>query len=162
MTDRERKFQQFHDDYREKVYRLCLGFTDDRLGADDLFQEILLKVWVALPGFRGESQLATWAYRIAVNTATRYRKSTNRRGKNEVTAVDFTDLPTPDLPVENEAGSKLRKAIRSLPVNDRLVITLLLEDCSYADIAAITGYTVTNVGARISRAKQKLKKILTS
>ncbi|MGO2358861.1 MAG: RNA polymerase sigma factor [Mesonia sp.] len=78
MNNKEHYFTQVYEQNKDKIYRLCLGFTGNACDANDLRQEILIKIWNNLNSFKGESQISTWIYRIATNTAILYSK---RKGK---------------------------------------------------------------------------------
>lgn len=162
MSEREKQFREFHVAYQERLYRLCRGFVDQETEAADLYQEVNLKIWVGLPKFRQESSLQTWAYRIAVNTAILYRKRSERRkDKLPLVGPPQERIASQDTSAD-ERLQQLRQAIAQLPEADRMVITLLLENCSYAEIAEITGMSVNLIGVRINRAKRKLKTLMTT
>ena len=67
MDNAERLFNEIVKEYSERVYWHVRRFVNNHEDADDLVQEIFLKIWTALPSFRGEAQLFTWVYRIATN-----------------------------------------------------------------------------------------------
>ncbi|HWC96873.1 MAG TPA: RNA polymerase sigma factor [Candidatus Sulfopaludibacter sp.] len=157
--ERERLFLEIFQSRRSSLQRLCYGFLGSSPEVEDLFQEILTNVWHSLPSFRGESAVSTWVYRIAVNTALVYRKKLK-------VAEELTDLPDTSLGAhhnleQQERLHALERAISTLPDQERLVITLLLEGLSYKEIAEITGLTVNYVGVKISRIKQTLEQLIT-
>lgn len=117
-----------------------------------------MRVWNALPGFRGDAAIGTWLYRIAVNAALLHHR---RRKPSEPLAeiADQTSGQQADLELREDIA-RLRSAIAGLRETDRVIATLLLEDLSYKEIAEVTGYTVNNVGVRISRIKQTLVDVL--
>jgi RNA polymerase sigma-70 factor (ECF subfamily) len=156
--ERERLFLELFAEYRPRVLRLCHGYLNSPEDAEDLFQEIMTRVWAGLPGFRGEARASTWLYRIAVNSALLYRS----RRRVPAPLEDVTDgRPAPAEEMEKrERIAALRKAIAALPEQDRLIATLLLEGVSYKEIAEITGLTVNHVGVKITRIKQALEKSL--
>jgi len=69
MRNKEKYFKQIHEQSKDKIYRLCLGFMGNSIDADDLFQEVLIKIWNNLETFRKESNINTWIYKITTNTA---------------------------------------------------------------------------------------------
>ncbi len=147
------------------MYRLCLGYTGNRADAQDLQQEILLRIWQHLDGFRGESKLSTWCYRIATNTALSYvGKHKREQDKQQLLQADIAclhdDHQAPPTLEQEEANQLLYKAITELKETDRLIIGLLLEGCSYKEIAHITGLSPSNTGVRINRIKKQLSKKL--
>ena len=127
--------------------------------ADDLLQETFIKVWQNLDRFRGDSQISTWVYRIAVNTCLyhiRSQKNNKTTNLEEITAI-----------IDNETDYKeqqvklLYKCINKLVESDRLIITLLLEEVPYNEIATITEISEGNLRVKIHRIKQQLSKLYT-
>ncbi len=165
MKSKEQVFRNYYTQYKDKLYRLCLGYTGNRADAQDLQQEILLRIWQHLDSFRGESSLSSWCYRIATNTALSYAgKQKRQQDKQELLKAELTHLHDhrvlPNAEQE-EASQRLYKAIAGLKETDRLIIGLLLEGCSYKEIAHITGLSPSNTGVRINRIKKQLSKKLT-
>lgn len=163
MTNKEQKFKKVYEESKDKVYRLCLGFMGNKTDADDLFQEVLIKVWSNLETFRNESNIDTWIYRITTNTAL---LTLNRKTKLNKKEIEYQPN-IPNYEIENlnstdkeQEVKKLYKAISSLKEIDRIIIGLLLESCSYDDISNITGLKISNVGVRINRIKKTLGKKL--
>ena len=154
--ERERLFLELFLHNRERVMRLCHGYLNSAVDAEDLFQEIMTRVWDSLPRFRGESLPATWLYRIAVNSALLYRRK-NRASAPLPELIDRATLPHVELE-KQERLTALRQAIAGLPEQDRLIAALLLEGLSYKEIADITGLTVNYVGVKITRIRHALEK----
>ncbi|WP_298427334.1 RNA polymerase sigma factor [uncultured Kordia sp.] len=161
MNTKEQYFKEIYEGLKDKIYRLCLGFMGNNADADDLFQEVLIKIWNSLDSFRGDSTINTWVYRITTNTALLSRSKINKLKKKH------TNLIPENLKIENneeaslfgqEQIKKLYKAISSLKEIDRIIMSLVLEDISYKEIADITGISVSNVGVRINRIKKALAK----
>ncbi len=165
MASKKELFNLFYGESKDKLYRLCLGFTGNTADADDLFQEVLIKIWQNLESFRKESKLSTWAYRVATNTAMLFLKRRtqlyDRQTTLDTTVQQTPVAPGPEAAVQKEEQiSKLYQAIATLKEIDRIIISLLFEKCSYQEIASITGLSPTNVGARINRIKNSLSKKL--
>ena len=144
------------------LLRLAASYTNTTSDRDDLFQDIAIALWKALPKFRGESSERTFLFRVAHNRAIDYL----RRHRAPTTPID-PDAPLRDSRPNPEAGlaqeqqgERLRQAIHRLPLPYRQVITLTLEEMSYSEIAAILGVTETNVGVRLNRARQLLRQLL--
>lgn len=157
--DKETYFKDIYKTYSPKVHRLCLGYTANSMLADDLLQETFIKVWQNLDRFRGDSQISTWVYRIAVNTCLyhiRSQKNNKTTNLEEITAI-----------IDNETDYKeqqvklLYKCINKLVESDRLIITLLLEEVPYNEIATITEISEGNLRVKIHRIKQQLSKLYT-
>ncbi|ESU23649.1 sigma-70 family RNA polymerase sigma factor [Flavobacterium saliperosum S13] len=125
--------------------------------ADDLLQEVFIKAWQNLDKFRGDSQISTWIYRIAVNTCLYHLRS--QKNKKSV------DIDKAIIKKEEETDDKeqqiqlLYKCISELSEADRLIITLLLEEVPYNEIAAVTEISEGNLRVKIHRIKQQLSTI---
>jgi RNA polymerase sigma factor (sigma-70 family) len=167
MKEKEKRelFNQVYQDNKELIFRLCRGFLGPGPEAEDLFQEIFLKVWNNLESFRGQSKVSTWIYRIGTNTALLYRKRKARRQKREApllnTAVDQPHTGSSDLEEKiryDRQLDALLQLIQSLNKMDRIIITMALEGFSYKEIAEVSGLTVNHVGVRINRIKKHLRK----
>lgn len=162
MKNKERYFKQIHEQSKDKIYRLCLGFMGNKTDADDLFQEVLIKVWNNLETFKKNSNISTWIYRITTNTAllTLNRKNRlNQNHKEYSPIISKYELENTELDKDLQV-KKLYKAISTLKEIDRIIIGLLLENCSYKDISNITGLDISNIGVRINRIKKTLNKKL--
>jgi RNA polymerase sigma-70 factor, ECF subfamily len=158
-AERERLFHELLAANKERIRRLCSGYLGPGGEVDDLFQEIMIHVWNSLPSFRGESSPGTWLYRVAINTALIYRRK--RRETEPLPELEDSRSATQQNLEAEERLAALHRAIATLADQDRLIITLLLEDLSYKEIAEITGLTVNHVGVKISRIKQTLEELLT-
>jgi RNA polymerase sigma-70 factor (ECF subfamily) len=133
-----------------------VGTTPDR---DDLLQDIVVAIWRALPRFRSECSERTFIFRIAHNRAIAYitrRQLPLEEDGQEVDVEDRRPNPEDMLSAEQE-GRRLLDAVQRLPVNHRQVVTLMLEGLSYSEIADVLGISETNVGARLTRARQMLR-----
>lgn len=158
-AERERLFQELFAENRARIQRLCYGYLGPGGDVDDLFQEVMINVWNSLPSFRGDSRASTWLYRVAVNTALMHRRK--RRATEQLPELRDPARGAQQSLENQERLAALRAAIATLPDQDRLIITLLLEGLSYKEIAEITGLTVNHVGVKISRIKQVLEEMLT-
>ncbi|RYE27562.1 MAG: RNA polymerase sigma factor [Sphingobacteriaceae bacterium] len=162
LDQQEKLFNELVRDNQASVYRICRAYLYDPSHADDLYQEILFQVWKSIQSFKGKSRVSTWVYRIAVNTAINFNLQSRRH----------QHLPLPEmfqLPFEETLGEKqeqetrldkLRYCISQLEVQDRLIISLVLEEKSYKDIAEITGSNMGLIGVKINRIKTRLLKLM--
>jgi RNA polymerase sigma-70 factor (ECF subfamily) len=145
--------------------RLAASYTNTSSDRDDLLQEIALAVWQALRAFRGECSPRTFLFRIAHNRAIAYLARSRARFPAAAGDVEIDDVhdPAPDPEsglAREQAAARLRSAIHRLPLVYRQVITLTLEDMGYAEIAEVLGISESNVGARLTRARQLLRESL--
>ena len=145
--------------------RLAASYTNTPSDRDDLLQEIALALWQALPAFRGESSARTFLFRIAHNRAIAYLARSQARSRARFPAADVGDVhdPAPDPEsglAREQTAARLRQAIHRLPLVYRQAIVLALEDMGFAEIAAVLGISESNVGARLTRARQLLRESL--
>jgi len=142
--------------------RLAGSYVRGKADRDDLFQEIVVAIWRALPQFRGECSERTFLFRIAHNRAIAY---VTRRRHSSIDVLDEVEIqdgrPNPEEALSTEQqGRRLRDAVHRLPLNHRQVVTLMLEGLSYSEIGDVLGITETNVGVRLTRARQLLRHLL--
>lgn len=145
-----------HSSALSRLAASYVGATPDR---DDLLQDIIVAIWRALPRFRGECSERTFIFRIAHNRAVAYitrRQLPIQDAEDESEVEDSRPNPEQTLSAEQE-GRRLLDAIQRLPVNHRQVVTLMLEGLSYGEIADVLGISETNVGVRLTRARQMLR-----
>ncbi|MCK0114916.1 RNA polymerase sigma factor [Gelidibacter sp. F63206] len=146
-------FEEVYKSYWQKIFRLCMGYVNDRDLAKDLAQETFIVVFKKLPEFRYESKIGTWIFRIATNICLRQIEREKRFPQDE--------LPK-NLSQENVLDIEpqikfLYKCISELAETDRIIISLELENVKQEDIASIVGISYTNVRVRIHRIKEKIK-----
>lgn len=155
----EQKFLAFIRQYERVIYKVCYLYTTKNASLGDLYQEVVLNLWKAYPNFRQECKVSTWIYRIALNTCISFI----RKEKNVpeiVTLTQETDwLAEEDDDEWKEMIRQLYRMIGRLGQLDKSIILLYLEEKNYDEIAEITGLTVTNVATKLSRIKDKLKKM---
>jgi RNA polymerase sigma-70 factor, ECF subfamily len=142
--------------------RLAATYTNTSSDRDDLFQEIAVALWQALPRFRGECSERTFLFRVAHNRAIDYLRRHKTVGQTAADEMELRDSrPDPETGFAREQqGQRLRDAIHRLPLPYKQVITLLLEEMQYSEIAQVLGISETNAGVRINRARQLLRKLL--
>lgn len=154
----EKEFLEVIHDYQKIIHKICRVYRDSREDQEDLFQEIVYQLWKSYPGFKRESKVSSWIYRIALNTAIAiYRKS-------KIFIDSYQEFPENIHPADekiiSENEERLFWALRKLNDLEKAVISLYLEDFNYQEIAEITGLSESNVGVRLNRIKNKLKVIL--
>jgi RNA polymerase sigma-70 factor (ECF subfamily) len=157
----ERAFQELVDRYKDLVFALIARTIQERSRAEDLAQDVFLRVHRGLPYFRGEARLSTWIYRIVANVCFQERghpsggvSLNDERARAETTAPDrqFGDF---------ELRDRLEKAIARLPANYRLLIAAhYLRGVQYEGLAEALQLPLGTVKAQLYRAKQQLRRML--
>lgn len=166
-------FRAIHDDFRPRLLRYLTRLVG-RGEAEDLTQQVLVKVSKSLQTFRGDSALSTWVYRIATNTAMDYLRG--RSGRNALAPERDFDLSDREdsLPTGSEAVASLetstirgemseciRDFVERLPQEYRTVVVLSdIEGFTNSEIAQILGVSPGSAKIRLHRARQRLKKAL--
>lgn len=161
-------FELLVNRYQQRVANVIAKFIKDRHEIQDVAQEVFIKVFRALPNFRGDSSFYTWIYRIAVNTSKNHLVAKSRRiqntqvefedaesfGSNE----DFRNLDTPDAVYSRgELEQTMSKAIAQLPEDLKHAIVLReVDGLSYEEIAAKMDCPIGTVRSRIFRARDAI------
>ena len=155
-VERDAIFERIFVDHRQRVYRLCLRLCGERSIAEDALQEVFLEVHKGLAQFRGDSQLATWIYRIAVRTALRTRAHySDRRPRVHPTPPPTTD-PSVVLTARADARA-VQVALDQLPAEQRAVVAMFSVDgFSHAQIAEILGIPEGTVWSRLHKGRKAL------
>ncbi len=144
------------------IHKVCNIYCQDKQGKEDLFQDILLQLWRSYPSFKGQCQLSTWIYRVALNTAiSAVRKEKRRLPAQSLSAVSFQLADDGSAIVEDEKAEKLQllhRAIARLNKIEKAIVMLYLDDYSYEEIAEVVGISESNVGVKLHRIKAKLRR----
>jgi RNA polymerase sigma-70 factor (ECF subfamily) len=149
--------------YRNKVFRLACGLLRNESAAEDMTQDIFLRIWKALPGYHGGASLSTWIYTIARNAC-----FTELKRRRPMLSLDEPDLgealekePRLHVTAESEgAEMDVQTMLAELPEKYRRVITLFyLEQKSYEEVGAMLGIPMGTVKTFLHRAKKELLKI---
>ncbi|MEO7312730.1 MAG: RNA polymerase sigma factor [Chitinophagaceae bacterium] len=168
----EPAFARLVADYQPMVYNTVLGLVQQAEDAEDLAQEVFIKVHQSISSFKGESKLSTWIYRICITKSLDYVKYRQRKkrfgfihsifGSKEETVPQLADFHHPGVQLANkERAALLFKAIHLLPENQRVAFVLQkLEGLGQMDIAAIMKQSEGAVESLLQRAKQNLRKSL--
>ena len=155
--EQEQRFRKWLEEHGGIVHHIARGFAQPA-DQEDLVQEILLAIWHALPGFRGDASPATYIYRVAQNTAMTWRRSVRFQALDNELDEQQHAAPSPDeKPQRTEA---LYAGIRNLPEADRNLLLLQLDELSYREISDVTGLSESNVGARLTRIRNRLATIM--
>lgn len=158
---REEAFNGIVETYTERLYWHVRRFLCSHDDTDDLLQDIMIKIWTALPSFRGESKLYTWIYRIATNEVLNHlRKQRFKALVSLDSATSILERKIDDDAYFNgdEMQRELHKAIQRLPEKQRVVFNLrYFEEMKYEEISEITGTSVGALKASYHHAYVKVK-----
>jgi RNA polymerase sigma-70 factor, ECF subfamily len=160
IADHELRFRQWLGEHTGLLLKVVRSFAEGPADQDDLFQEILLQVWLSLPNFRDDSKPTTWLYRVAFNTALAWKRGEKKRGlvRGSVSISDVTapSDPSPQAQRNDAIVEQLYAAIRALPAAKRALVVLYLDGFSYREIAEVVGISESNVGVSLNRIKKEL------
>ena len=160
----EGAFEELVDRYKDLVFALIARTIPDRSRAEDVAQDVFLRVHRGLPYFRGEAQLSTWIYRIVANVCLQDQARPR-------TAVSLDDADHASLAPAGsdrqfgdiELRDRLEKAIARLPANYRLLVAAhYLKGVRYEDLAEALQLPLGTVKTQLHRAKQQLRRLLSS
>lgn len=159
--------------YHASIFHVACRMLGDSAEAADIVQEIFLKVFRNIGGFKGEAALKTWIFRIAFSEILNRLRSWRRRYRFTTVSLDDANSngnsahladsrPAPDEILESkEYEDAVQKALTKLSSEHRSIIVLRdIEDCSYGEIAEILGVSIGTVKSRLARARGDLKKSL--
>ncbi|HLJ45177.1 MAG TPA: sigma-70 family RNA polymerase sigma factor [Bryobacteraceae bacterium] len=160
-SEREATLVRLIEQYKPALWRLVSSYEAEPSRREDLFQEIALGLWQAIPRFRGDSSERTWLYRIAHNIAISALDSRRRRERQESPMSSSADYASPthaadEAVLEDEQRQALFDAIRRLPAVDRQLMVLYLEELSYEEIEQISGLSQSAIATRLSRGRVRL------
>ena len=164
MDGVERLFNEIVKDYSERVYWHVRRFVNNHEDADDLVQEIFLKIWTALPTFRGEAQLFTWIWRIATNETLNWIRREKVRAALRFTTIDaeMERRIDSDPFFDGDAADRaLSKAVAKLPEKQRQVFILrYYDEMPYEQMSEVLGTSVGALKASYHIAQEKVRAAL--
>jgi len=157
----EGAFRELVDTHKNLVFALIARTIQDRSRAEDLAQDVFLRIHRGLPYFRGEARLSTWIYRIVANVCVqeqgRPRAAASLDDEKTRVRPSAADRRFDDL----ELRDRLEKAIGRLPANYRLLIAgHYLDGMQYEDLAEALHVPIGTIKTQIYRAKQQLRRLL--
>lgn len=156
MNNNEFEFSELVRENKNTIYTVCYMFSKDEDEVSDLFQEILVNMWKGFESFKHQSKVSTWIYRIAMNTCISADRKKKSRKNSVPLSMDVNLYEDSDS--DSRQVQQLHRRISKLGLIDRAIILMWLEDMSYDEIAAVVGITPKNVGVKLFRIKEQLKK----
>lgn len=156
MTKKKEQFAIIYEQHHARVFKMCKAyFKGDEHTANDIVQEIFVKIWQHLDTFRNESLISTWIYRITVNCCLLHTRKLSVKKEIIVEKVHDTEEQEYN-PLVEEQLQKMYVCIGQLVETDRLIITMILEGMRYDEIADIMGISSDTLRVKIHRIKKKL------
>ena len=161
MENPEKVFNQIVQEHSEKLYWHVRRMVNSHDDADDILQDVFLKIWTALPSFRGEAQLYTWVWRIATNETLNHLRKERVRAALRMQSIDAEmehRIEADPFFNGTQAQRELMKGLAKLPEKQRQVFVMRWwDELSYEEISAITGTSVGALKASYHIAQEKLK-----
>jgi len=160
IANHELQFRQWLDEHSGLLLKVVRSFAEGPADQDDLFQEILLQVWLSLPSFRDDSKPTTWLYRVALNTALAWKRTEKKRSRMQ-SSLSVSDVAPPGVTSaeaqrNDRVVDRLYAGIRALPPAKRALVVLYLDGFTYREIAEVVGISESNVGVSLNRIKKDL------
>ena len=154
-------FRSLYELSVDRVYALCLRIAADPALAEELTQDVFVRVWEKLSTFKGESAFSTWLHRLAVNVVLSEKRARGRREKRVFPAGELEDLERPGTAPIPGNRMDLEQAIASLPPGARAVFVLHdIEGYQHEEIAEMSGLAAGTSKAQLFRARRLLREML--
>jgi len=156
--EQKRLFLATIEQHKGILYKVARAYCPNEDDRQDLIQEMMIQIWQSIHKYNGQFKISTWLYRISLNVAISfYRKNTTRANKYTVLNEQTAQIPTEDKSEIEQQLNILEQFISELKEIDKALMVLYLEDKSHAEIADILGISVSNVGTKVGRIKDRLK-----
>jgi len=155
-------FEKWLGEYKGIILRIVRAYAATFQDRDDLFQEILMQLWISIPRFGGRAEVSTWIYRVALNTALIWKRSEkkHRRRRKPLLELKETDELNDNHNSSKQIIEQVYSAIRKLPKVDGSLMVMYLDGLSYNRMAEILGISESNVGVKINRSKKRMAELL--
>ena len=157
-SKKEIEFSRLMNQHKGIIYKVVNSYCQNQDDRQDLAQDILTAMWLAIDKYNKEFKFSTWMYRIALNVAiSHYRKDSKREDKPNVDNEQFINIV--DLTAEEDKSQEIKQLycfIGQLDKLNKAIMILYLESESYENIAINLGLSKTNVATRIGRIKATL------
>jgi RNA polymerase sigma-70 factor (ECF subfamily) len=169
----EEAFRFVVESWKDMVYNTSLGLVQNEMDAEDVTQEVFVKAFESIHGFKGEAKVSTWLYRITVTKSLDFLRSKKRKkrfgyiyslfGANDELVINPADFIHPGVVAERrQVSSALFKALEQLPEQQKVAFVLTrLEGLGHKEVSEIMGNTVPAVESLLQRAKLNLREKLT-
>ena len=156
--DQRQYFQEIIEQNKGILYKVARAYCQNEDDRQDLIQEMMIQIWKSIHRYNKQFKMSTWLYRISLNVAISfYRKQSTRTNIYTVLNEQTTQIPMDDKTEDERQLNLLEQFISELKEIDKALMILYLEDKGHSEIAEILGISVSNVGTKIGRIKDKLK-----
>ena len=164
-AESQREFVTLVDRHRRLLLKVCWMYAAATHDRDDLLQEIVAELWSSFHRYDRQRKFSTWMYRVALNVAIDFQRRVRRRNHYDTELSEQDGWLPSDLTARHEETEQLIQLRRTLSEHndaDRALLLLHLEGNSYREIGEILGISESNVGTRLNRIKDGLRKSLRS
>jgi RNA polymerase sigma factor (sigma-70 family) len=156
--DQRQYFQKIIEQNKGIFYKVARAYCQNEDDRQDLIQEMMMQIWKSIHRYNKQFKMSTWLYRISLNVAISfYRKQSTRANIYTILNEQTAQIAMDDKTEDERQLNLLEQFINELKEIDKALMILYLEDKSHAEIADILGISVSNVGTKIGRIKDKLK-----
>lgn len=157
----QRAQRLMYDQISARMMGTCMRYVGDRNDAEEVFHDAMLKVFMSLDKYRGDSKLTTWACRIAINTAIDFlRKIRKNPVMDSISDIEYEIPDSADLESMNLDAEKAMANLRKLSESQKMIINLhIIDDYSHREIAGMLGITEQGSRAMLMRARKALLKL---
>ncbi len=160
LRDPDETFLRLVRENEARLRKICRVYATDGDAAKDLYQDILVQLWRALPSFEGSSSPDTWLYRVALNTALaqkRQRAARDSATLDQANPIWRNPIPTPEESLEaRQRLERLYGAIAKLRDVDKAIVMMHLDEKSHREIAEVLGITESYVGVKLHRIRKEM------
>jgi RNA polymerase sigma-70 factor (ECF subfamily) len=162
MNEKEKRFEKILADFSDRIYRLCCCHVRREEDREDLLHDIYVRIWSGLDSFDRRSSLSTWIFRVSTNSCVDFhRKEKKRRHLRTGPRIDELEVVDKSANVKKDflASERIKflyACIERLPLLDKTLTSLYLEELSYKEIADIVGISEQHVGVKLFRIKKTL------
>jgi RNA polymerase sigma factor (sigma-70 family) len=151
-------FEGVIEQHKGILFKVARAYCPDEEDRQDLIQEMMIQIWQSIHKYNDQYEISTWLYRISLNVAISfYRKSSSRAKKYTGLTEQMIEISAEEKLENVRQLNLLEQFISELKEIDKALMILYLEDKSHNEIAEILGMSVSNVGTKIGRIKDKLK-----
>ena len=157
MKQNDDFFARLVKEHKSTIYMVCYMFSNDEDEVNDLFQETLINMWKGIDSFREESKISTWIYRVALNTCLLQERKKKKEAKKVPLTMNVNFFEDSDA--NSVQVRQLHQRIGRLGLVDRALVMMWLEGMSYDEMGAVMGISPQNVGVKLFRIKEQLKKL---